>query len=882
MFNRLPKIISNRGLFLFIFLSLCSFSGVAQVWSDSLQNCFVPTANHRFDFDERILLPVYPQQPPIQYIAVERNTTQQVLFRVQEPSKRNTSRWKFVDEYGKIIPIFALSDSLYSLQIEAIKHQSSIAAMYQKTNLVQLEIIPLEKKKEQIFIVPLGNYKIKASLIQQELERIYGKAAIHFQVNVTPPFSNEKFNSNTQFANPMSEHKRYTQQMRDLRNAYFKTNKNANKKSYYVFIIDGFLDSTLNAYMPTNKAFAFVKYSKEKAFSYTLARELGYGLGSFVPMYLENKLLIGSTKNIMDTTDGYDLNYLQWKTLQQSAHTFQFYDEDEDVRTNNGLVAYYFWEEDEYGWIKMKGKNPLSGIHRPYKKNYRSYHLNIEDYFFKELFKIGGYRISLWHLIGLLLSGILWFFSRKYILRKIETNQQSKRHWQIPIKLTILTTFCLLYYGVFVLLNRQLTHYEIRSGKIKDFNTYSYKQVRNSILYDKELEHENQAVLSSQLIIKRKKDWYVKERKQVLYFSIWENENETFNKLKYSHDSDSLIIFDKEFSALAESHYVVYNYYDKIGNFLEQRVFNHVGLDITQKLLVDDDAKRILLFVNGYRPTSVGKNFEENFFDIRTFGLEHPDSKNLIYDFDRYDYWRPWREIDVLFQNRINPTNTYYADGHHSVSTSNHESLIQFTSNSNTYPKRCSNLKKHHCYTTKIPGRGFFSEEQTKKTTTLLATSPNQKGFNYRRNQGKIAGKNLLMTLNEFPSRAENDTIYLVAHSMGFAYSLGMLDELRGKINFGGFYILAPENGESGKVNLNEWLEIWQYGSNLFGKYPDAPCLQDGVAPQSKVGGLTKDQTVFFSKKLDRSKGYFESHFIGYYTWIFELPPDSKGHIKQR
>jgi len=174
MFNRLPKIISNRGLFLFIFLSLCSFSGVAQVWSDSLQNCFVPTANHRFDFDERILLPVYPQQPPIQYIAVERNTTQQVLFRVQEPSKRNTSRWKFVDEYGKIIPIFALSDSLYSLQIEAIKHQSSIAAMYQKTNLVQLEIIPLEKKKEQIFIVPLGNYKIKASLIQQELERIYG------------------------------------------------------------------------------------------------------------------------------------------------------------------------------------------------------------------------------------------------------------------------------------------------------------------------------------------------------------------------------------------------------------------------------------------------------------------------------------------------------------------------------------------------------------------------------------------------------------------------------------------------------------------------------------------------------------------------------------
>ena len=882
MINWSTKIISKQGLFFFFLFTFFSTSSNAQVWSDSLQNYFAPPSNHTLDFDEQIIHLSSDKQIPIQHIAVDQYTTQQVHFVVNNISKRNVSKWKFVYEDETEIPAFLINDSLYSLQISTEKIQRSITAIYQKINSIQLNIIPLEKKEARIIIVPLGKYRINASSIQNELSSIYGKANLNLQVSVAPTFSTEKFNSKTVFANPMAEHKRYTQQMRDLRNAYFKANKNADKKCYYVFVIDGFLDSNVQVYMPTNKAFAFIKHSKSKSFSYYLARELGFGLGSFIPMHLENESLIGTTQNILDTTGGYELNHLQWQTLQQSANSFQFYDEDEDVRTNNGLVAYYFWEEDENGFIQMNGKNPLSGIHRPYKKNYRSYHLNIEDYFFKELFKIGSYRISLWHIIGFLVTGVLWFFARKFLLRKIVITERLRRFWQRPLKLLILTMFVLIYYGIFIWLNHQLTHYEIRSGKIKDFNNYSYKQVRNSILYNKELEHENEATLSSQLIIKRKDDWYVKERKHVLYFSVKEDENGTYNKVKYSHDSDSLTIFNLEFSSLAESHYIVYNYYDKLGNFKEQRVFNHVGLDITNKLTANDDAKRILLFVNGYRPTSIGKNFEDNFSDIRKNGLEYPDSKNLIYDFDRYDYWRPWREIDVLFQNRINPTATYYADGHHSVSTSNHESLIQFTSNSNTFPKRCSNLEKHTCYNTKIPGRGFFGGEQSKKTRTLLATSPNKKGFNYRRNQGKIAGKNLLMMLNEFPSRAENDTIYLVAHSMGFAYSLGMLDELRGKINFGGFYILAPENGESGKVNPKEWSDICQYGSNLFGKYPDAPCLQDGVAPQSKVGGLTMDQTVFIPKNLGHSKGYFESHFIGYYTWVFDIPKSSKGYIQQR
>lgn len=352
-----------------------------------------------------------------------------------------------------------------------------------------------------------------------------------------------------------------------------------------------------------------------------------------------------------------------------------------------------------------------------------------------------------------------------------------------------------------------------------------------------------------------------------------------WNRLRFQASSDSLNLPVKGFSARAESHYLVFNYVDRNGAFKEQKVFNHVGIDITDKLGVDDPPKRILLFVNGYRPTSVGHTFEENFADIQKKGLEFPDSRNLIYTFDRYEYWRPWNEIDLKFQKRINPSETYYADGHFSVTTSNHRSLINFTTTSAIYPKRCANPKKHHCYTTKVV-RNILGKRRV-KTISLHRTKPNRRGFKVRRTNGHIAGRNVYQLLNEIPNRSKNDTLYVVAHSMGYAYALGIIDELRGKIHFGGLYIIAPENASAGKVRKDEWNEVWQYGCNFnYGK-SDAPCLQDGVAPQIRAGGLTEKNRVFIPRKYYKRKGFFDSHFIGYYTWIFDISKGKHGYVQE-
>jgi hypothetical protein len=324
---------------------------------------------------------------------------------------------------------------------------------------------------------------------------------------------------------------------------------------------------------------------------------------------------------------------------------------------------------------------------------------------------------------------------------------------------------------------------------------------------------------------------------------------------------------------------------DSSGKKIETKIYNHIGVDLTNKIYLKDPIKRILLFANGYRPTSLGGDFAQTLTDLEKKGLEYPNTSNMIYPFDRFNYWNPWRSIDDRFKKRINATDVLYADGHFSVSTSNHRSLIDFSALASIYPKRCKNPKKHSCYYTNhdnslLNGLSqYFSS--SKKTYDLLAKKPNRKGFKLRYNQGKIAGRNLLLQLNEIPNKSNNDTISIVAHSMGYAYALGIIDVIRNKINFGGFYIIAPENASSGKVNPKEWKQVWQYGSKLTNIQPYPPCMQDGVAAQFKVNGLSQKKQVFIPKDLYQKQGFFESHFVGNYTWILTIPQGNLGYIKQ-
>ena len=71
-------------------------------------------------------------------------------------------------------------------------------------------------------------------------------------------------------------------------------------------------------------------------------------------------------------------------------------------------------------------------------------------------------------------------------------------------------------------------------------------------------------------------------------------------------------------------------------------------------------------------------------------------------------------------------------------------------------------------------------------------------------------------------------------------------------------------------------------GCKLNTKEKDPPCLQDGVAPQTKVNGLKEIDRAYFPNKFYRKMGFFDSHFVGHYTWIFQLKEEEPGYIRQR
>ena len=68
-----------------------------------------------------------------------------------------------------------------------------------------------------------------------------------------------------------------------------------------------------------------------------------------------------------------------------------------------------------------------------------------------------------------------------------------------------------------------------------------------------------------------------------------------------------------------------------------------------------------MLFVNGYR--------------LKKSINEYPDTDNTIWTTDRHAYWDA---VDKQFAMRLRAAQVFYADGHHSITTSNHRTMIDF------------------------------------------------------------------------------------------------------------------------------------------------------------------------------------------------------------
>ncbi|AEA44684.1 hypothetical protein [Fluviicola taffensis] len=767
------------------------------------------------------------------------------------------------------LEVIRISDSKCLIQLKASNKDYQVQARYRNQLIGVLDVSVLPVLEQEIRIVPLVPIVINSDSLEEVLNNQFRGANVHFNITVEKLFKIDEFDKTKLFENPSASRLKYTDQMRNIRDTYLIENKPSN--SLLFFVVPGFVNQQMKGFMVKNKALGFLADNQNaNLLAEALTKEY---LEGFVNIPFAKEKRINDWKLILSQQD--------WIRVNNNPGVYSLVDDYEDVVTNNGLIAYYLFEQTEDGTILIKNANFLASVIRPMKKNTYSYHLQIDNFLFKTIFRIKSRPFNSLHLLSVIIS----FVGLIYGFRKLRAFLKSKL--KKPRLVSFLSRFIqwsgiiVISYVLIKVVDLGYSWFEVNDGIIKSYNGLKEKEVIDLLFSNNHPSKLEEKQIGSELIIKRKDNYFLYERKKVLYFKMNIGKDNLPMKLRLISSSDSLKTNLLPEPIVAKSHYMVVKIYSPKGKWLRDQVYNHLGVDLTQKLELEDPPKRILIFVNGYRPTSLGSSFEENFKDIRSNGLEFPNSLNRLFTEDRYSYWHPWKQIDDAFKMRINPTEYYYADGHHSVATSNHRSLINFSTNSSIYPKRCADNKNHICYTTSTVGSRFFGSKQA-KTLKLLATKSNKKGFKIRENGGRIAGRNLVQMLNELPNTSKNDTLYIVAHSMGFAYAQGLINEVRGKINFGSYYILAPENASAGTVNLKEWNQVWQYGSNLYKSNQDAPCLQDGVAPQSSVKGLNEERRIYIPKKLFKNKGYFDSHFIGLYTWVLMIPTEKKGHIRQR
>ncbi len=357
------------------------------------------------------------------------------------------------------------------------------------------------------------------------------------------------------------------------------------------------------------------------------------------------------------------------------------------------------------------------------------------------------------------------------------------------------------------------------------------------------LRYSAQQYGSMQAILKNDK-WVFNVRKPVLYFSIWSN-----GSLTYSHSSDSVVMKTKNFVAPAFGQYIVNSFHNADGTISHQNVLTYTGEDVTNMFLFpcQAKAKRCLVFVNGYRGPLKDKD----------------KSDNLVSTKDRYGYWY---KLDNRFIDRTKPDAAFFLDANFSVSTSIHKSRLRF---GRTFV------------------RWYFSgnPKRVRKALRRAEKNTNPDGFNYRKEKGRIAGLAFLYSKCTGPNCLETkDTIDIVCHSMGYAYTLGFLETIEGKVVLGNCYIIAPENAAIDGFDWTKFQHVWQYGSNFDQEKPDALKYQDGVACQVCVKGLDSLPTTqggrFFFPADWPNKQFIHSHMVYNYDWIFDrIEPGMPGYI---
>lgn len=188
----------------------------------------------------------------------------------------------------------------------------------------ELNIVVYSEKQKELIVVPLvANLSVTESDIKNKLDQTLGEANINIDVTLAPQWNDTLFTPTKSISLPTEVGllNKYSEDMRDLRDAYFDANPSADKSKYYLFLVSGFDDPSELGYMVRGRAMGFVKANQPDLLN-TIAHELGHGMGALEHTWKGNGPDRGTTSGLMDYEENQNqlpknnLTKAEWKELR--------------------------------------------------------------------------------------------------------------------------------------------------------------------------------------------------------------------------------------------------------------------------------------------------------------------------------------------------------------------------------------------------------------------------------------------------------------------------------------------------------------------------------------------------------------------------------------
>jgi hypothetical protein len=250
----------------------------------------------------------------------------------------NSDSLSFSTSTGLTLDHTSIGYQEYKIHLQDFDDHQTIYALYNSKEIGKLKVKVYAEKEKELTIVNLTNSNLNESSISNYINQTFKQANITWNIEyLNTNIEDQIFGSDLLVEIPdVTLMKKYSDEMRAIRDQFFNDNPSASKNRYYLFVILGFSDPNTKGYMVRGRSIGFISADSP---DFTYAHELGHGLGGLKHTFPD--IPEGSSDNLMDYGDDNHLSYQQWKSLRNPV-VINWFDEEEDGSyTEEDIISYF-------------------------------------------------------------------------------------------------------------------------------------------------------------------------------------------------------------------------------------------------------------------------------------------------------------------------------------------------------------------------------------------------------------------------------------------------------------------------------------------------------------------------------------------------------------